>query len=114
MVSAEATDPPSQKDAALKSVKSSNRKLVLPSKVTSIADADDDDEEGAVEGCAGLTSVVIPDSVTEEGGSAFYGCDRLKSVSLSKKTKYKKRGWLGQNIGSLIATFEKGCIITHR
>ena len=112
MVSAEATDPPSQKDAALKSVKSSNRKLVLPSKVTSIADADDDDEEGAVEGCAGLTSVVIPDSVTEVGEDAFTGCDRLKSVSISKKTKYKKKkGKFGIG-GSDDPSFPDGCVIT--
>ena len=33
-------------------------------------------------GCSGLTSVSIPNSVTSIGGSAFYGCSGLASVSI--------------------------------
>ena len=32
--------------------------------------------------CTGLTSVTIPDSVTSIGGSVFYGCKNLKNVSI--------------------------------
>ena len=33
-------------------------------------------------GCSGLTSVTIPNSVTSIGGSAFYGCSGLTSVTI--------------------------------
>ena len=36
----------------------------------------------AFEGCTGLTSVTIPDSVTSIGGYAFTGCTRLTSVTI--------------------------------
>jgi len=36
----------------------------------------------AFQGCYGLTSITIPNSVTSIGGSAFSGCDGLTSVSI--------------------------------
>lgn len=37
---------------------------------------------GAFEGCESLTSVTIPDGVTEIGACAFQGCTKLKDVTL--------------------------------
>ena len=36
----------------------------------------------AFEGCTGLTSVTIPDSVTTIGNNAFYGCNGLTSITI--------------------------------
>ena len=36
----------------------------------------------AFSGCTGLTSVVIPEGVTEIGENAFRGCENLKEVTL--------------------------------
>ena len=33
-------------------------------------------------GCSGMTSVVIPDSVTRIGSQAFYGCSGLTEVTI--------------------------------
>ena len=49
--------------------------MTIPNSVTEIG-------EGAFYGCTGLTSVTIPNSVTEIGESAFYGCTGLTSVSI--------------------------------
>ena len=34
--------------------------------------------------CSGLTSITIPESVTDIGGSAFYGCSGLTSITIPK------------------------------
>ena len=47
--------------------------LVIPNSVTSIG-------WSAFSGCSGLTSVTIPNSVTSIGSLAFYGCSGLTSV----------------------------------
>ena len=49
--------------------------LVIPDSVTSIGSS-------AFYSCISLESVTIPDSVTSIGGSAFYGCSSLESVTI--------------------------------
>ena len=49
--------------------------IVLPNSITSIGSS-------AFYGCSSLTSVTIPDGVTSIGSSAFYGCSSLKSITL--------------------------------
>ena len=50
--------------------------LVIPNSVTSIG-------ESAFEGCTGLTSVTISNNVTSIGGEAFLECSGLTSVTIS-------------------------------
>ena len=38
--------------------------------------------EGAFEGCDGLTSITLPDSITSIGDAAFYDCNGLTSITL--------------------------------
>ena len=49
--------------------------ITIPDSVTSIG-------RGAFSGCTGLTSITIPDSVTSIGENAFYGCTGLTSVTI--------------------------------
>ena len=49
--------------------------LVIPNSITSIG-------QSAFYGCSGLTSVTIPDGVTSIGGGAFSGCSGLTSVTI--------------------------------
>ena len=50
-------------------------KLIIPNSVTSIGNS-------AFYCCSGLTSVTIPNSVTSIGDYAFYGCSALTSVTI--------------------------------
>jgi len=49
--------------------------VTIPNSVTDIGG-------GAFEGCTSLTSVTIPDSVTSIGNTAFYNCTSLTSVTI--------------------------------
>ena len=59
----------------LKKYKGSSSVVVIPDSVTSIGDS-------AFSCCKGLTSVTIPDSVTSIGGDAFFYCTGLTSVTI--------------------------------
>ncbi|MBQ9949840.1 MAG: leucine-rich repeat domain-containing protein, partial [Clostridia bacterium] len=54
--------------------------VTIPDSVTEI-------DTHAFEGCTGLTSVTIPNSVTRIGGSAFEGCTGLTSVTILEGVK---------------------------
>lgn len=49
--------------------------ITIPNSVTNIGN-------GAFNGCKSLTSITIPNSVTSIGGSAFYGCKSLTSITI--------------------------------
>ena len=49
--------------------------LTLPDGITEIGDE-------AFEDCSGLTSLTLPDGITEIGSSAFFGCSGLTSLTL--------------------------------
>ena len=55
--------------------------LTIPNSVTSIGD-------GAFGGCSGLTSVTIPKSVTSIGDYAFVGCSGLTSVTIPNSVTF--------------------------
>ena len=55
--------------------------ITIPDSVTNIG-------ESAFEKCTGLTSITIPDSVTSIGDDVFYGCTGLTSI-IFKGTNYR-------------------------
>ena len=54
---------------------SSLTSITIPDSVTEIVSS-------AFRGCSSLTSITIPDSVTEIGSYAFYGCSSLTSITI--------------------------------
>ena len=59
--------------------------VIIPNSVTSI-------ESGTFYGCSGLTSVTIPNSVTSIGERAFYGCNKITALSHSENLALIKSG----------------------
>ena len=56
------------------------KNLVIPNSVTSIGTS-------AFDGCSGLTTVTIPNSVTTIGTSTFKGCTQMESVTIGEKVE---------------------------
>ena len=54
--------------------------IVIPSSVTSIG-------SGAFEGCEGLTNIEIPNSVTNIGSYAFYGCNNIEELYIGSSVE---------------------------
>lgn len=82
--------------------------VIIPDSVTSIADY-------AFYGCRGLTSVIIPDSVMSIGNYAFYGCTKLTDVTLLPTTP----STLGSNAfndisSSAVITIPKGTLEAYK
>ena len=59
--------------------------LVIPDTITEI-------KGSAFYNCTSLTSVVIPDSITHIGGSAFTDCDNLTSVTFEENSQLQSIG----------------------
>ena len=82
-------------------------KLVIPNSVTSIGSS-------AFSGCSKLTNITIPDSVTSIGSSAFSGCSGLTSVtildsvtSINNYAFYDCRGLKAIHFNGTVAQWEK-------
>ena len=67
--------------------------LIIPDSVTSIGDS-------AFSGCSGLTSVTIGNSVTSIGNSAFYNCSGLTSITIPDSVT-SVRNYAFENCSSL-------------
>ena len=80
--------------------------IVIPNSVTSIGDT-------AFLGCSKLTSVVIPNSVTSIGSSTFSGCSGLTSIIVDENNpKYDSRDNCNAIIETETNTLINGCKTT--
>ena len=68
--------------------------LIIPDSVTSIGNS-------AFYGYWNLTSVTIPDSVTSIGIKAFYGCSTLNSITFTDTTTWYRTTWANKTGGTL-------------
>ena len=82
--------------------------VTIPNSVTSI-------EGNAFENCSGLTSVIIPNSVTSIGNQAFNGCSGLTSISIPNSVKSIGRyafrlciGLTSVTIGNSVTSIDDG------
>ena len=72
--------------------------VTIPNSVTEIG-------ESAFRGCENLTSITIPNSVTYIGGYAFSGCESLKEVSIPAGCEY---------YSTVSPSFPNGCKVIKR
>ncbi len=80
--------------------------IVIPDSVTKIGNC-------TFYGCTGLTSIVIPDSVTEIGYGVFCGCTGLTSIVVSENNKkYDSRNNCNAIIETESNTLVLGCMNT--
>ena len=78
--------------------------LVIPNSVTSIGSS-------AFYGCSGLTSVTIPNSVTSIGNYAFSGCSGLTKVTLNSNDIVSKSYSSSSTLGSIFGKQVKELIL---
>ena len=74
--------------------------ITIPNSVTNIGDY-------AFRGCSSLTSITIPDSVTSIGSHAFYYCKKLKSVIIPSSVKRIEK-WAFSDVSKLSQIIYKG------
>ncbi|WP_253686536.1 MULTISPECIES: leucine-rich repeat domain-containing protein [unclassified Treponema] len=67
-------------------------KIIIPDGITEIEEGDNQDK-GAFRDCSGITSVKLPQSLTQIGGYAFNDCTGLTSIDLSSCTNLDTIGW---------------------
>lgn len=63
--------------------------------------------------CTGLTSIIVPDTMTDLGDSTFYACSGLKSVTIGTGVTELKK-WVFRDCTALeTVTFKAGSAVRH-
>lgn len=75
-------------DGKLINYRGNDSRIIIPDSVTSIGDS-------AFAWCKALTSIEIPNSVTSIGDWAFGGCSSLEEINLNSVTSIGDRAFLG-------------------